>query len=66
MKKADKIAYKQKSPSELSTKLVALKKSLFEVKAKHAISGEKDTSTFKKIKYEIAYISTLLNTKNDN
>jgi ribosomal protein L29 len=60
MKKTDKISYKQKSPLELQKLLVDLKKKLVENKAKLLTGNQKDTSIFKKIKYEISLISTLL------
>jgi ribosomal protein L29 len=61
MKKTDKISYRQKSVEELQKLLADLKKQYVETKAKHASGNQKDTSVFQKIKYEIAYISTLLN-----
>jgi ribosomal protein L29 len=60
MKKTDKISYRQKSPAELQTLLIGLKKSLVENKAKLLTGNQKDTAVFKKIKYEISYISTLI------
>ena len=60
MKKTDKIAYKQKSPEELQKMLFELKKKLVELKAKFYSGNQKDTSIFKKVKYEIALISTVL------
>lgn len=61
MKKTDKIAYRQKSPVELKKELTNLGKQLIELKAKHHTGKQKDTSVFKKIKYQIALISTILN-----
>jgi len=60
MKKTDKIAYKQKSPEELQNSLHDLRKKLVELKAKFYSGNQKDTSVFKKVKYEIALISTVL------
>ena len=61
MKKTDKIAYKQKSKEELQKLLIDLKKKFIETKSKQYLGNQKDTSVFKKIKSEIALISTLLN-----
>lgn len=61
MKKTDKIAYRQKSPVELKKELANLGKQLIELKAKHHTGNQKDTSVFKKVKYQIAFISTILN-----
>lgn len=60
MKKTDKISYRQKSPAELHQLLIDLKKKLVENKAKLLTGNQKDTSVFKKIKYEISLISTLI------
>ena len=60
MKKTDKISYRQKSPAELQKLLSDLKKKLVENKAKLLTGNQKDTSVFKKIKYEISFISTLI------
>ena len=60
MKKTDKIAYRQKTNSELIKNLSDLRKSLVETQAKYSTGNQKDTSVFKKIKYEIALISTIL------
>lgn len=60
MKKTDKISYRQKSPLELEKLLTDLKKNLVENKAKLLTGNQKDTSVFKKIKYEISLISTIL------
>lgn len=65
MKKTDKISYRQKTAVELQKTLLDLKKKLVETKAKHLTGNQKDTSVFRKIKYEIAFISTLLN-QNDH
>ncbi len=63
MKKTDKISYRQKSSEELTKNLSDLRNKLVETKAKLASGTQKDTSVFEKIKYEIAYISTLLTEK---
>ncbi len=63
MKKTDKIAYQQNSREELNKRLVELKTKLVEDKAKHASGNIKDTSVFKKMRSEIALISTLINIK---
>jgi ribosomal protein L29 len=60
MKKTDKISYRQKSPAELQKLLIGLKKNLVENKAKLLTGNQKDTSVFKKIKYEISLITTLI------
>jgi len=60
MKKTDKISYRQKGPEELKKNLIDLRKNLGELYAKHATGNQKDTSVFKKIKVQIALISTLL------
>lgn len=65
MKKTDKIAYKQKTKAELTKNLMDLRKSLVESNAKYANGNQKDTSVFKKIKYEISLISTLLAQKSN-
>jgi ribosomal protein L29 len=61
MKKTDKIAYKQKTKEELTALLADLRKKLMEAKSKQYLGNQKDTSVFKKIKSEIALISTLIN-----
>jgi ribosomal protein L29 len=60
MKKTDKISYRQKSEVELLKLLTDLKKKLVETKAKHLSGNQKDTSVFRKIKHEIAFILTIL------
>ena len=61
MKKTDKIAYKQKSVTELHQLLAEAKKKFIEAKSKQYLGNQKDTSVFKKIQSEIALILTLLN-----
>jgi len=64
MKKTDKISYRQKSPLELQKLLVELNKKLVDNRAKFVTGNLKDTSVFKKIRFEIAFVKTLLgNTK---
>lgn len=65
MKKTDKISYRQKSVEELNKTLFDNKKKLVETRAKLATGNQKDTSVFKKIKYEIALISTLIKEKSN-
>lgn len=62
MKKTDKISYHQKSKDELIKLLTDLKKKYVETRTKHLTGNQKDTSVFRKIKYEIALISTLIKT----
>lgn len=66
MKKTDKISYRQKSVEELVKLLDNLKKKLVETKTKHAMGNQKDTSDIKKIKYEIALVSTLITEKEND
>jgi len=63
MKKADKISYRQKSLPELRKSLVDLHKQFIEAKSKHVSGNQKDTSIFKKIRYEISLVSTILKEK---
>ena len=65
MKKTDKISYRQKSVEELNKILFETKKNAVESRAKQATGNLKDTSVFKKIKYEIALISTLIKEKSN-
>lgn len=60
MKKTDKMSYRQKSNQELSVALADLQKKLVETRLKHLTGNQKDTSVIRKIKYEIAYVSTLI------
>ncbi|MBI2464871.1 50S ribosomal protein L29 [Candidatus Shapirobacteria bacterium] len=60
MKKTDKMSYRQKSSQELSVALADLQKKLVETRLKHLTGNQKDTSVIRKIKYEIAYVSTLI------
>lgn len=67
MKKTDKISYQQKPKEELQKELLNLSKQLVENRAKHRLGNLKDTSVFKKLKYQISLIKTVLskNQKND-
>lgn len=65
MKKTDKISYRQKSVEELNKILFDNKKNAVEARAKQANGNLKDTSVFKKIKYEIALVSTLIKEKSN-
>jgi len=60
MKKTDKISYQQKPIEELQKLLLEAQKKLVENKAKLKTGNLKDTSVFKKLKFEISLISTLL------
>lgn len=60
MKKTDKMSYRQKSSQELILALADLQKKLVETRLKHLTGNQKDTSVIRKIKYEIAYVSTLI------
>ena len=66
MKKTDKISYRQKSSEELLKNLLDLRKKFIEAKAKSATGNQKDTSVFKKIKYEIALVSTFIQEKKND
>jgi len=63
MKKTDKISYRQKSVAELRQLLADSTKKLAETKAKYLTGNHKDSSVFKKIRYEIALISTVISEK---
>jgi ribosomal protein L29 len=60
MKKTDKISYRQKSPAELKKLISDLGKKLVDNKSKLTTGNLKDTSVLKKIRYEIAYVKTLI------
>jgi ribosomal protein L29 len=67
MKKTDKIAYRQKTIVELQKALTEARKKFVENKTKLTVGNLKDTSVFKKIRYEIALILTLIKEKeNEN
>ena len=63
MKKNDKIALRQKSAEELNKVLVETNQKLAESKVKYTNGSLKDSSVFKKIRYQITLIKTLLNQK---
>jgi len=54
------MSYRQKSSQELTVALADLQKKLVETRLKHLTGNQKDTSVIRKIKYEIAYVSTLI------
>lgn len=60
MKKSDKISYHQKDPSEIAKILSSLPQKIIEAKAKQQLGNLKDTSVFKKLRYEIALAKSLL------
>ena len=63
MKKTDKISYREKTNSELQKMLSQLYHELVELKSKHAMGNLKDTSQIKKVRYQVAFINTLLKLK---
>jgi len=63
MKKSDKIDYHQKTISELNTLLVSVRKKLVESRIKHGNGQLKDSSIFKKLKYEMALVLTIISQK---
>jgi len=63
MKKTEKVNYQQKTVSELQVLLASAKKKMVESRIKHTGGQLKDSSIFKKIKYEIALILTLISQK---
>lgn len=65
MKKTDKISYRQKTISELQKSLLDLHIKMAEANSKYASGNQTDTSVFKKIKYEISLVSTLLKEKSN-
>ncbi len=66
MKKSDKISYHQKDIASLTKLISDLNQKLVESKAKQQLGGLKDTSVFKKIKYEIALVQSLISSKHDS
>lgn len=60
MKKTDKISYQQKPVEELKKLLLEAQKKMVETRAKLSTGNQKDTSVFKKLKYEISLISTVI------
>jgi len=63
MKKSDKMPYHQKSITELNQQLVSVRKQLIEARIKHGGGQLKDTSIFKKLKYQISLILTIIRQK---
>jgi ribosomal protein L29 len=63
MKKSDKIALKDKSVASLQSDIGAEHKKLSEALVKFSQGHHRDTSVFKKIKYQIAYLKTLISQK---
>jgi ribosomal protein L29 len=65
MKKSDKIALTSKSVGDLPKLLADKKKAFFEAKAKQFLGSLKDTSVFKKLRFEIALLSSLIKNHQD-
>lgn len=65
MKKSDKIAYQQQDVATLAKKISDLQAKLLEYRSKQQLGNLKDTSVFKKVKYEITFIKTLISQKHD-
>lgn len=63
MKKSDKINLKDKSVAELQRQLVDSRRQLAESRMKIATGQLTDTSVFKKIKYQISLLLTLITQK---
>lgn len=63
MKKTAKIALREKSEKDLQKHVESLKSQLLETKVKHHMGQQKDTSFFKKVKSELAFVLTLLANK---
>ena len=66
MKKSVKITYQEKSVTELQKLLVDIQKKLVESKLQLSLGKIKDTSIFKKLKYEVTLIKTLINQKHND
>jgi len=60
MKKTDKIGLSEKTASELLNLLVTKRKEIVENKSKQFLGNLKDTSVFRKLRREVAQISTYL------
>ncbi len=60
MKKTDKIGLTEKTASELITLISTKKKEIIENKSKQFLGNLKDTSVFRKLRREIATLSTHL------
>lgn len=63
MKKNDKIALRQKSADELRKSLRETNLKIAESKVKFTNGALKDSSVFKKLHYQLSFITTLLNQK---
>jgi ribosomal protein L29 len=60
MKKTDKIGLSEKTASELLNLLATKRKEIVENKSKQFLGNLKDTSVFRKLRKEVAQISTYL------
>ena len=60
MKKTDKIGLSEKTASELLNLLATKRKEIVENKSKQFLGNLKDTSIFRKLRKEVAQISTYL------
>ena len=60
MKKTDKIGLSEKTATELLNLLAVKRKEIVENKSKQFLGNLKDTSIFRKLRREIATISTYL------
>lgn len=63
MKKSDKISWSEKSHAELAKALVDIRRQMTESRIKQTTGTLKDTSVFKKLKYQVSLISTLISKK---
>lgn len=63
MKKSDKIATKDKTVASLLTDIKEQQKKLAETRISFHQGQIRDTSLFKKIKYQITYLKTLISQK---
>jgi len=66
MKKSDKMPYHQKNIVELNQQLASVRKQLVEARIKHGGGQLKDTSVFKKLKYQISLILTIIKQKQND
>jgi len=66
MKKSDKMPYHQKNIAELNQQLASIRKKLVEARIKHGGGQLKDTSIFKKLKYQISLILTIVRQKQND
>ncbi|MCL4384434.1 50S ribosomal protein L29 [Patescibacteria group bacterium] len=63
MKKNDKIALRQKSTDELQAALRETQQKLAESRVRFSNGALKDSSVFKKLRYQISLITALINQK---